>query len=239
MLRPDSITVELGSSSPTGQDKTTWIWEFSSTTATDSGRVCRSSQAENFANYRRWRKPELSTETNQQEIQIAGASHDTVRIRSTASDNWIVKVPLTKSGAISAAVRRQDEQQFANSSNRQNPRLGKAAGNELEHLGQFFCKDLATRKLTECNLLVLDFLLGSGVKLLMRLRKPSLELENELSKIALTELLMTWRQLENVRRTGTKVKNIHLASAAGSRTIRNYTRKCSNWSQLRPPQQGD
>jgi len=38
---------------------------------------------------------------------------------------------------ISAAVRRQDEQQFANSSNRQNPRLGKAAGNELEHLGQF------------------------------------------------------------------------------------------------------
>jgi len=33
---------------------------------------------------------------------------------------------------------------------------------------------------------------------------------------------MTWK-LENVRRIWNKVKNIHLASAAGSRTIRNYT----------------
>lgn len=143
---------------------------LSSTTATDSRQSIPLATSREFCELPQLEKARVKgIETNQQEIQIEQSVQE-LAMRQPGSDQQPQIIDSESSSykkwsEISAAVRRQDNQQFANSSNRQNPRPGKVAGNELEHLGQFLQRsgdqEIDGMQLAGAGL----SLLGSGVKI--------------------------------------------------------------------------
>lgn len=143
---------------------------FSSTTATDSRQSVPLATSRKFCELPQLEKARVKgIETNQQESQIEQSVQELAMTQSGSDQQPQIidseSSSYKKWSEISAAVRRQDNQQFANSSNRQNSRLGKAVGNELEHLGQFLQRsgdqEIDGMQLAGAGL----SLLGSGVKI--------------------------------------------------------------------------